>query len=133
VAIKNLKIVQNKFINVDFAAKISLENATFPGLTIKSNTAKNILRLVYPTSLSLYDVQDGQIESNIVTGGSVFSLRESSQITFPTSTTDNKINFNLKNVAFTTNINLEDPLSITSCIEITKSTELSHPWMHVTI
>ena len=109
MAIKNLKIVQNKVINVDFAAKISLENATFPGLTIKSNTAKNILRLVYPTSLSVFDVQDGQIESNIVTGGSVFSLRESSQITFPTSTTDNTINFNLKNVAFTTNINLVDP------------------------
>lgn len=56
VVLKNLQIVQNKLENVDFAAKISLDNATLPGLAIKSNTAKNVLRLVYPTSLSYYDI-----------------------------------------------------------------------------
>ena len=102
-------MIQNKLENVDFAARINLDDAMITGFVIKSNTAKSVLMLVYPTSLSVFDLQNGSIESNIVTGGAVLSIRESPQIAFSSTITTSSINLNIQGVDYTSNINLADP------------------------
>jgi hypothetical protein len=77
ISIINLQLVDNKILNGDFAVKIKLDTVTLDNFVINSNTARSVLKLVYPTQLSSFQLLGGKVYSNVVTGGAVLSVYES--------------------------------------------------------